>query len=143
MTDGIVTGKWVTSQDVLEGCQKCLDAGFPARGTCQYCDAPLSVRHEHDHFPIPARYGGDNTVPTCLNCHDLKDRVSLENWPEAEYMAAIQGAPPSVRILYAKTLATVADVLAERDALERVVGELKANELLGAELDRAMEEAKR
>lgn len=48
---------------------------------CHYCDAPLSPRHEHDHFPIPRQAQGTETVPVCLNCHDLKDRVSLDAWP--------------------------------------------------------------
>lgn len=49
--------------------------------TCAYCDAPLPTRYELDHFPIPARLGGRSTLPACMNCHDLKDRTPLEEWP--------------------------------------------------------------
>lgn len=48
---------------------------------CYYCEMYLSTRHEHDHFPLQWTFGGEGTVPVCVNCHDLKDRVSLENWP--------------------------------------------------------------
>ncbi|GAA5037293.1 hypothetical protein ACFQRL_13365 [Microbacterium fluvii] len=41
----------------------------------------LSSRHEHDHFPLQWTFGGEGTVPTCVNCHDLKDRVPLLSWP--------------------------------------------------------------
>lgn len=44
---------------------------------CFYCGDPLSVRHEHDHFPVPKRAGGTTVVPACINCHDLKDRTPL------------------------------------------------------------------
>lgn len=48
---------------------------------CFYCEMYLSSRHEHDHFPVRWSYGGEGTVPVCVNCHDLKDRVHLDNWP--------------------------------------------------------------
>jgi hypothetical protein len=48
---------------------------------CFYCENQLSPRHEHDHFPVPARLGGDRTVCSCINCHDLKDRIPLNDWP--------------------------------------------------------------
>lgn len=46
---------------------------------CHYC-MQRTIRHEHDHFPIPQECGGTETVPTCINCHDLKDRGSLDDW---------------------------------------------------------------
>jgi hypothetical protein len=58
---------------------------------CFYCGAILSPRHEHDHFPVPARVGGTNKVSVCLNCHDLKDRVPLANWP-LQPMAALMAS---------------------------------------------------
>lgn len=48
---------------------------------CFYCGNLLSPRHEHDHFPVPARAGGNRVVPACYNCHDLKDRVLFVKWP--------------------------------------------------------------
>lgn len=47
------------------------DCGAP----CFYRDRALSQhRHEHDHFPIPWRHGGEATVPARRECHSLKDR---------------------------------------------------------------------
>jgi excisionase family DNA binding protein len=43
--------------------------------TCFYCDCYLAPRHEHDHFPVPVAHGGTETVPACMNCHELKDRT--------------------------------------------------------------------
>lgn len=46
---------------------------------CHYCDRELDV-HQHDHYPTPKRAGGTQVVPTCLVCHDLKDRIPLRFW---------------------------------------------------------------
>jgi hypothetical protein len=46
---------------------------------CFYCDNILD-RHEHDHYPVPKRAGGTRVVAACLPCHDLKDRIFLNNW---------------------------------------------------------------
>jgi hypothetical protein len=48
---------------------------------CRYCAMPLSKRHEHDHYPIPQALGGTAVVAACVNCHDLKDRLTIEQWP--------------------------------------------------------------
>lgn len=81
---------------------------------CFYCGSPLSSRHEHDHYPVPKRHGGDRTVPACLNCHDLKDRLSLKDWPAhakkqamEELMAAVPFGP--ARILWAKVIMLALD----------------------------------
>jgi hypothetical protein len=51
-------------------------SGCDCGGPCFYCGRALSLHHhEHDHFPIPARHGGETTVPSCFACHDLKDRT--------------------------------------------------------------------
>jgi hypothetical protein len=85
-----------------------------ACAACFYCGAPLSSRHEHDHYPVPQRHGGDRTVPACLNCHDLKDRLPLREWPAAakkqameEFMAAVPFGP--ARILWAKVVMLALD----------------------------------
>lgn len=49
--------------------------------TCFYCDTGLPRRHEHDHFPVPKALAGTRTVPACMNCHELKDRTPLDEWP--------------------------------------------------------------
>lgn len=46
---------------------------------CFYCETELG-RHEHDHFPVPRSAGGTRVVPTCLDCHDYKDRIPVHKW---------------------------------------------------------------
>lgn len=55
---------------------------------CWYCDG-RPTRHEHDHAPIPQDVGGRSTVTSCITCHDLKDRRSLDTWPLEMYAAAM------------------------------------------------------
>lgn len=83
--------------------------------SCFYCEAPLSPRHEHDHFPTPVRAGGEDTVPTCLNCHDFKDRVPLDRWPVDLVMQAWGEAGPMGRVLIAKCTAIHANRCADQD----------------------------
>lgn len=66
-------------------CTRCHDE------TCFFCENYLSSRHEHDHYPIPARAGGTETVAVCVNCHDLKDRMSVVQWPGSSATIAVQG----------------------------------------------------
>jgi hypothetical protein len=56
--------------------------------TCWYCDDLLVDGHEHDHVQ-PRRAGGTVTVAACLDCHNLKDRVTLNNWPADAAMHAL------------------------------------------------------
>jgi hypothetical protein len=72
---------------------------------CFYCGNPLSSRHEHDHFPLPKRFGGEDIVPSCLNCHDLKDRISLAQWPTEALARAMIGMTPMGMMLVIKVLA--------------------------------------
>lgn len=58
--------------------------------TCFYCRGALSPRHEHDHMPIPKEARGVRTVPACVNCHDLKDRVPVDRWPLSMYEEAFE-----------------------------------------------------
>lgn len=82
---------------------------------CFYCGAPL-VRgsYQNDHFPIPARSGGTVTVPACLPCHDMKDRLDFSQWP-AEMVANIVADFPKLgretRIFIAKTFAAASDII--------------------------------
>lgn len=85
---------------------------------CCYCKAPLSTRHEHDHMPKPARHGGTETLPVCLNCHDLKDRVSVLNWTADAFFEAFDGLPPIALILMARTVAWQHDLKAREAELE-------------------------
>jgi hypothetical protein len=38
---------------------------------------PPQGRRERDHFPIPIRHGGIDTVLSCLECHNIKDRCGI------------------------------------------------------------------
>lgn len=81
--------------------------------SCFYCRMPLGGFHEHDHMPIPVRNGGEDTVPTCVNCHNLKDRVPLDNWPASHLAAAFDQCGPLGRIFLAKAFAIQSDRDAE------------------------------
>jgi hypothetical protein len=66
-------------------CIRCAGHDLP---TCFYCGNTAAKRHEHDHYPVPARAGGAHVVPACYNCHDLKDRVRLCDWNVSDYVMA-------------------------------------------------------
>jgi hypothetical protein len=98
-------------------CKKCQRAGFDHIGlTCGYCSSPLSSRHEHDHFPVPVRHGGEDVIPVCVNCHDLKDRINLDEWDFLAVWRSITEAPVEVKLLYAKVIAAWLDINAEKEA---------------------------
>jgi hypothetical protein len=63
--------------------------------TCFYCGRFVTPRHEHDHFPVPRRAGGFETVPACVDCHDLKDRFTLESWPMHTLAPIFRGCRPA------------------------------------------------
>ncbi len=77
--------------------------------TCFYCDRPILMRLERDHMPIPKRNGGTHTVPTCVPCHDLKDRFPLDQWPLELMMQAFKECGPMGRIYLAKAFAIESD----------------------------------
>lgn len=84
---------------------------------CFFCGCVLSSRHEHDHFPLPAPAGGKETVPICLTCHDLKDRIPFLDWPTelvSEWLEALRGNHAAM-LLFAQM---TADNF-RRDALHR------------------------
>ena len=73
---------------------------------CFYCDASLKGEaHHHDHFPIPARYGGELTVAACGSCHKMKETARVDQWPAdafAEVIREMQDAGPWTRFAFAK-----------------------------------------
>ncbi len=80
--------------DVIEAWRK--SSGLKCTCTrCFYCERTLD-RHEHDHYPVPARRRGRDTVPVCLVCHDLKDRIFLSNWHEDARLSAVRELANSV-----------------------------------------------
>lgn len=97
-------------------CERCPQEGFE-EPRCSYCGAWLSSRHEHDHMPKPARHGGDEQIPVCLNCHDLKDRLDVRNWTAASFFEAFHGLNPMGRILLARVVALYYDLQAEKEGL--------------------------
>ena len=48
---------------------------------CFYCGAPVRDNVEYDHFPIPKACGGEQVIPCCISCHDMKDRFPMSEWP--------------------------------------------------------------
>lgn len=48
---------------------------------CFYCDKRMlyGYQYQRDHFPIPRRRGGKDTVIACVRCHWLKDRICSRN----------------------------------------------------------------
>jgi hypothetical protein len=102
------------------------DEGAPA--CCFYCDVAIpKARIEMDHFPIPERCGGIETVPACVVCHDLKDRVPLFQMPvEAigDFCRDVAGKEILVwremsrygRLMLAKQMAVYYDMKQPKDA---------------------------
>jgi len=79
---------------------------------CFYCGAPTSRSCQGDHFPIPKRYGGTVTVPCCITCHDMKDRISIDNWNDASValvMKEMNTLSRETRIFLAKVVTMHAD----------------------------------
>lgn len=67
---------------------------------CFYCSVAIVARkHDQlgDHFPIPKRFGGKETVPCCEPCHDMKDRLNLDTWPVEWVSKIIQDFPQMSR----------------------------------------------
>ena len=82
------------------------------RKECFYCGAMLSngIGTQLDHFPIPNSEGGTETVPSCLSCHDMKDRFHLADWPIDWYAKVIEDFPKlsrETRICFAKIIRIV------------------------------------
>lgn len=82
---------------------------------CFYCRAPLlNGSYQNDHFPIPDRNGGKITVPACLPCHDMKDRMRFDEWPEDLVLSVLDGLQDlnrETRIFLAKVLAMASDIV--------------------------------
>jgi hypothetical protein len=89
---------------------------------CLYCRMPLAPKHEHDHYPLASRHGGRKTICACVNCHTLKDRIRLRDWPDRGWAAvggAWEKASAEERVFMAKMADQTAWLLEERDAIRR------------------------
>ncbi len=93
---------------------------------CYYCNAYLSSDHQHDHFPIGFADGGDDQVPTCRNCHSLKDQVNIENWPATMAFVGWFDLSPSGRLLIAKVVAKMSQSSALVKTLQVALTEERA-----------------
>ena len=64
--------------------------------TCFYCGEEVT-RIEKDHSPVPKRHGGKDMVDACLTCHDMKDRIKLEDWPDEWWNCVWEDLPKMSR----------------------------------------------
>ena len=76
------------------------------RVRCFYCGDPvIEARVERDHFPIPESCGGTQTVDTCQQCHDLKDRTDWKSLPaefKGVFMEQLAQMPREAKIVFAQ-----------------------------------------
>lgn len=91
-------------------------------GKCFYCTEPIvdtPKNHQHDHFPIPFRLGGDEIICVCESCHQLVDVIALTNWPASTVFEAFDQlwqSPPKARRLFAKLMKVAMDYEKSKDA---------------------------
>jgi len=82
---------------------------------CFYCNAVVTFGSSPgDHFPIPKRHGGTETVNCCLSCHDMKDRIGLQDW-HLEWIQNIENDLPNVSRETKLFLSKVVGVLLDQD----------------------------
>lgn len=84
------------------------------RKKCFYCGAILRQATEYDHFPVPQSAGGSILVPTCVSCHDMKDRTRPRDWPEEWVARVIDDFPKysrETRLFLAIAMRLFADTL--------------------------------
>lgn len=51
----------------------------------------LSSELENHHYPISKINGGKETIPMCVQCHSLVERIPIDMWP-VDLIAEIYGA---------------------------------------------------
>ena len=91
------------------------------KSECFYCGALFchTARKHGDHMPIPERNGGQDLVPCCSACHDMKDRIPLHEWHATawkEINASWSLYGRYTRLFLAKTLALLSDYNASVEA---------------------------
>lgn len=92
---------------------------------CFYCDTTLSSGRskrkkgiQYDHFPIPQRYGGKDIVPSCISCHDMKDRFLIGDWGLPWITKILHDFPNlgrESRIFLAKAMDLMSDIQNKKD----------------------------
>lgn len=83
---------------------------------CFVCRVPItSPMLEWHHFPVPKRHDGTAVIPLCRPCHDMIDRIPLDEWPmewAVEGWAALWAALPRPgRLLLLKLTSMITDAL--------------------------------
>ena len=108
---------------------------------CFYCDATVERgAYQMDHFPVPRRHGGIETVVACTTCHSSKDRVRLDDWSlewVSELAMSFGSMPRVARIFLAKAMAMMSDASAWKCQTSEIVNLKKQLADAGTELDRA------
>lgn len=98
---------------------------------CWYCEFPFFGKHEHDHVR-PKRHEGESIVPICMNCHNLKDRTVLEDWPLATVFNALLSVPAGpARVLLAKLYGLGLDLAVTIAEMDRVRKERVCDDATG------------
>lgn len=89
---------------------------------CFYCNAVVTNDSGYgDHFPLPKRNGGIDTVPCCSSCHDMKDRIPITQWSN-EWIGIVtndfQYVSRETKLFLAKMLSLVSDAIANSKGSE-------------------------
>jgi len=49
--------------------------------TCFYCGGLVNEDCEYDHLPLFGELGGPKPLPCCNNCHRMRNRYTVGEWP--------------------------------------------------------------
>ena len=72
---------------------------------CYACGEEYQKREiEQHHYPVPKRNEGKLTIPLCRMCHDFVDRYTLERWPLAQVLSAIENLDTDSRLFMLKLM---------------------------------------
>lgn len=75
---------------------------------CFACETEYEKRQiEHHHYPVPKRNEGKLTIPLCRTCHDFIDRYTLERWPIAQVLGAIENLDTDSKLFMLKLLSRI------------------------------------
>lgn len=72
---------------------------------CIACDKIIWLVYEleNHHFPITKNHGGNKTIPLCVQCHSLIDRIPFSEWPlELSQFIFSSNMPAPMKLLFLK-----------------------------------------
>lgn len=79
---------------------------------CWYCNAVVTTTGVGDHFPLPRRHNGKETIPCCEPCHRMKDTIPLDSWP-IEWVSVVMADMPKfsreTKLFLAKVIQLASD----------------------------------